>query len=80
MAALAFGKIQKAFVKPIIFKFGQNFKNKSEAKRFSKVAQKIVNLRHLLTNDPVRSHQYILNFLLQFYTNEEIIHFTEEGL
>lgn len=64
MATLAFGKIQKAFVKPSVYKFGQNFKNKSEENRFGKVAQHIVKLKHLLTNDPERSHFYILNFLL----------------
>ena len=80
MSLLASGKLQKAFVKPIVYKFGQNFKNKSEENRYGKVAQQIINLRHLLKNDPVRSHQYILNFLLQFYTNDEIIRFTEGGL
>lgn len=38
MNLLASSKIQKAFVKPIVYKFGQNFKNKSEENRLGKVA------------------------------------------
>jgi hypothetical protein len=70
MTQLALGKINKAFVKPMMYKFGSNFKNKSEETRFSKVSDQIVKLRHLLITDPKHNHEYILKFLLQFYNND----------
>jgi len=52
LRALAHGKIKKAFCKPLTFRFGSQFKNKSEEARFNKVSDQILKLRHLLINDP----------------------------
>ena len=62
------GKIRKAFVKPMTFRFGSMFNNKSEEKRFCKMSDPIIKLRHLLINDPANSHDYILKFLRQYFT------------
>ena len=66
MTALAHGgakTVRKGFVKPMTFKFGSQFNNKSEKKRFGKMSDPIIKLRHLLINDPPNSHDYILKFL-----------------
>ena len=66
MTALAHGgakTVRKGFVKPMTFKFGSQFNNKSEEKRFGKMSDPIIKLRHLLINDPANSHDYILKFL-----------------
>ena len=71
MTALAHGgpkTVRKGFVKPMTFKFGSQFNNKSEEKRFNKMSDQVIKLRHLLINDPVNSHDYILKFLRQFFT------------
>ena len=71
MATLAHGgakTVRKGFVRPMTFRFGSQFNNKSEEKRFNKMSDQIIKLRHLLINDPVNSHDYILKFLRQFFT------------
>ena len=37
-------------------------------------------LKHHLQHDPSRSHLYVLNFLLQFYSNDQIVHFGDSSL
>ncbi len=63
---------KKAFCKPVHYRFGSSFKNKSEEARFNKVSQEIQKLRHLLINDPQNSHNYMLTFLMNFFDSPEI--------
>ncbi|CDW75195.1 UNKNOWN [Stylonychia lemnae] len=77
---VAFGTVQKAFVKPLAFKYGAQFKNKSEEARYHKISSQILKLRHLLINDPPSSHEYIFKFLKQFFSLEQISSFTDDGL
>eukprot|EP00347_Sterkiella_histriomuscorum_P013451 403364661 len=77
---VAFGTVSKAFVKPLSFKFGATFKNKSEESRYYKIQYSILKLRHLLVNDPPSSHEYIFKFLKQFFSLEEISKFSDDGL
>ena len=72
--------IRKGFVKPMTFRFGSLFNNKSEEKRFCKMSDPIIKLRHLLINDPVNSHDYILKFLRQYFTLAQIGKFEDSGL
>lgn len=73
-------KIRKGFVKPMTFRFGSLFNNKSEEKRFCKMSDPIIKLRHLLINDPANSHDYILKFLRQYFTLAQIGKFEDSGL
>ena len=66
------GKNEKIFCKPVSFKFGTSFKNKSEESRFKKISQEILNLRHLLVNDSQNAHKYIYKFLKDYFSIEEI--------
>ncbi len=77
---LAFGNVQKAFCKPINFKYGAQFRNKSEEARYYKISSQILKLRHLLINDPASSHEYIFKFLKHYFSLQEISRFTDDGL
>jgi hypothetical protein len=45
------GRIQKAFVPPPTYKFGNKFASKSEEARFLKRYDSIIKLRHILLTD-----------------------------
>ena len=45
------GRIDKAFVQPVQFKYGNRFDNKSEEARFTKKYNEIIKLRHILLTD-----------------------------
>ena len=62
------------------FRYGSNFRTKSEESRFQKVSDQVLKLRHLLINDPANSHDYILKFLSKFYKFEQIGQFEEKSL
>jgi hypothetical protein len=75
---LTIEKNEKVFCKPVSFKYGAKFKNKSEEKRFVKISQSILNLRHLLINDSSSSHEYIFKFLKEYFSLVEISKFTDD--
>lgn len=58
----------------------KSFNNKSEERRYKRLSSIILKLKHVLINDAENSHFYILKFLKNYYTLEEIKHFTDDML
>jgi len=74
------GRIEKAFVPPTTYKFGNKFANKSEGARFLKRFNPIIQLRHILLTDTDGDQSYTRQMLHQFFTDEEIEEFSDQGI
>jgi hypothetical protein len=50
----------KVFCRPVDFKYGKNYENKSIEARSTKITREILKLQYLLMNDQSNSHSYLL--------------------